>query len=1070
MKRTGAKTTSVAGRREGSPSDAPRSRIPLLPLVCFIASGASGLIYQIVWMRQLTLIFGATTLAVSTVLAAFMGGLAVGSLWGGRLADRTTRPLAVYARIEFGIGIYGLLVPLLFSLLPLLYQPLWRAASLSFTALSLVRFALAALVLALPTALMGATLPVLSRFVAHRLSTVGRDVGALYTVNTVGAVLGASIGGLLLIPAIGLFGTTLAAAMLNIFAGALAAFAARSGERASGDDAKRARPHTATRLSRQTVVLMVAFGVSGTAALIYEVAWTRALALVLGSSVYAFSIMLTTFLVGLALGSGIGSRIADRTRRPVLTLAVVECAAALAAFGSLFLLAELPYVFVVLYQAFAQTPLGLLLATRLIAAALVMLIPTTLIGMIFPLAVKAAASTMETLGATVGRLYAANTLGAIVGAFGTGFLLIPWLGVEGSLVAAVCLNAAAAVGLFAVAETRHVRARIVCAVTASVLAALAVPCKPVWNPTIMASGVYRYAPSIKAATRAEFYNRFSSGSDGELLYYRDGVSGTVTVQKQYGYYVLKVNGKPDATTAGDLPTQALIAHLPLLVHPNPKSVLIVGWGSGVSVGAALTHPVERVTAVELEPAVVEASHFFDEFNGRPLEDPRLELLVNDGRNVLTATDRQFDVIVSEPSNPWITGVSNLFTREYFRAGAEHLADGGVFCQWLQIYEMRPSEVATLVATFATAFPTTYIFRGASGDLILLGSRTPFSLDAAALDRQIRARGPVADSLARINIRSASLLLSRLYLTPPATLAFAGDAPINTDDNALIEFLAPLRVGIADELTESDNLRALAERSQSVDAFITGASGDLLVDMAIGAISRNDTDRAESFVRESLGLRETARAHSVLGELREAAGHDEEALAEWSRALELAPDDLPTNLSLGKYYLGKGNVEFALAALDRAVRVAPDSARAHHLRGLALQALGKSDEALTEMELARRDAKYADSLDVFALHYGRALRDVGKYEDALPYVLKYSERVPKDPLGFYELGQLYLILGDRAFDESDYLKAEGAFLQSLTLDQTFPESHKGLSLAYRKQGRIDEADIEFDRYLRLKNAQ
>ena len=441
-----------------------RRATPIAPLICFLASGTSGLVYQVVWMRELTLVFGATTLAVSTVLAVFMGGLAFGSLTGGRWADRAKRPLRLYAWLELAIGLYGLAIPFLFSLLPTIYQPLWRTAGLSFFTLSLVRFVLAGLVLAIPTVLMGATLPVLSRVVARRAEAVGRDVGMLYTVNTVGAVIGASLAGLFLIPSIGMAGTTAVAAILNLVAGAVAYAMDRrqtlEPEVASDGAVEAPRSQVLTRPA--SIALFAAFGVSGIAALVYEVAWTRALSLVLGSSVYAFTIMLTTFLVGLALGAGLGAWLADRVRRPLLVLSIVEGAVGISAFAGLFLIRELPYVFLVLHRQFEASPAALLLGTRLLVAALVMLVPTTLLGAVFPLAVRAAAGRVNAIGRTVGALYSVNTLGAIAGAFASGFLLIPWLGVEGSLVAAIVLNfvAAAALAFTSVPASRAVRSAI----------------------------------------------------------------------------------------------------------------------------------------------------------------------------------------------------------------------------------------------------------------------------------------------------------------------------------------------------------------------------------------------------------------------------------------------------------------------------------------------------------------------------------------------------------------------------------------------------------------------------------
>jgi spermidine synthase len=362
----------------------------------------------------------------------------------------------------------------------------------------------------------------------------------------------------------------------------------------------------------------------------------------------------------------------------------------------------------------------------------------------------------------------------------------------------------------------------------------------------------------------------------------------VAVQKQGGGRVLKVNGKPEASTTGDMPTQVLIGALPLLVREHTDDVLLIGLGSGVTLGTVEQFPVKRVTCVELEPAVIEASRHFEDVNNRPLEDHRLRMISNDGRNFIYTTDEKFDVIVSEPSNPWVTGVANLFTLEYFKRGAERLKDDGLFSQWLQIYEMAPEDVRTLIATFRAAFPNVYLFRGAEGDLMLLGSKNERRLDLSILKAHLDDPRSGAE-LRRIGASTAGDIISRFYLGPAEVTSLSAGARLNTDDNALIEFNAPRRVGTAEE-TVARNLSQLIAHAASPLGYINRgkafdrAEADLLTEAALEAVRRNDKERAEQFVNYALAFGETAQAHDILGELRQARGDESGAIEAWQTAL------------------------------------------------------------------------------------------------------------------------------------------------------------------------------------------
>ncbi len=770
----------------------------------FLLSGAVGLIYEVLWLRMLILIFGSTQFAVSTILTAFMAGLALGSFLFGRLIDRRGEPLRWYGYLEIGIGLYALLVPFLFDGLVPVYRWIWESFAPDFFVFSLLRFFFVLLVLILPTTLMGGTLPILSKFVTRRDDAIGLSVGSLYAVNTFGAVLGTAISGFVLIPVYGTQGTIGIAATLNLLVGlsalglGMAARAARSPAVSGGAPPAAAEP--VERMPAEARLLLWVLGGSGFVAMMYEIAWTRVLALVIGSSVYAFTIMLTTFLVGLAVGAAVFARLADRLRGrfAVEGLIALLTGTAVAAFGTMLLFNELPYQFARLYHD-VRGHNALIFTLKYGIAFIVMLPPTLLLGGIFPLVVRACSPHLSRLGRSVGVVYSSNTIGTILGSFLSGFFLIPMVGIQNSLMLAILADLALALVLVWGA-TRAVRevtgwpmARRLAGVGFLMLLGAGLAwAKPPWDTIVMNSGVYQYADDMEEPDLTpEGFQRFMvEGLD--LKYYREGMTTSVMVVKEQstGVYLLAVNGKIDASSEGDLPTQLLSGHIPMLLAPDPKTALVIGFASGITVGAVTQYPVDKVTAVEIEPAILEASHWFDDFNHRPLEDPRVRVVRNDGRNFLLVNDETFDVIISEPSNPWMTVASNLFTREFFQLGHRRLNPGGVFAQWLQLYGMSPDDLKALMRTFHSVFPHVLVFNTIEdADLILVGSDSPLRFDLDDLAARMENLSPMVD-LRRVRVYTPEDLLSYFLFGTKEMARFTGKGPLNTDDNALIEFRAP----------------------------------------------------------------------------------------------------------------------------------------------------------------------------------------------------------------------------------------------------------------------------------------
>jgi len=770
-----------------------------LPLVyaLFFLSGAIGLLYEVVWARMLTQIFGNTTHAIATVLAAFMAGLALGSYVFGRLVDARRNAFLAYGLLEGGVGLYGLLIPTLFALTQRAYAGLYGLVDVSYTAFSLVLFLLAFLVIVIPTALMGATLPVLSRFCVTRFASLGRRVGDLYAINTLGAVVGCALTGFSLIAALGLRGTVRLGAILNLAIAVLilllvAGFRIR--EIPHGDCREETAPPSAEggSRSRLELALLGGFALSGVAAMVYENAWTRALTLVIGMSTYSFTIMLTTFLVGLGLGSLLYARWWGGRAIGFAGLGVLQLLVALSALATIPLFERLPLLFLRLRHGFGDS-FQQFLTIQVVLSALVMIVPTLLLGATFPVVARIYTRNLAVVGRSVGTAYASNTLGAIAGAFLGGFLFIPTIGVQDSIALGVVLNAV--VGVLLLALDPEVRpARRLAAVGAMLAMSLAAFLGfGTWDKGVMTSGVAIYAHNYASlptdGLRREWMRR------DDLLYYREGLTATISVHRSAGsdYVYEKTNGKVDASL-GDTPTQLMVGYLPMLFNPAAKQVLVIGMGSGMTAKAVAAFPVERLEVAEIEPAVIEAARFFAEKNGRIHDDPRVRFIHADGRNHLLAAPRQYDVIVSEPSNPWIAGIGNLFTREYYELAKRKLAAGGVFGQWMQTYAMAPEDLRMVYRTFAEVFPDVSLWAVNDSDMVLIGTTRSQRLRHADLRAALANRAVARQDLRELGFIDAYSVLA-MYLMPRSSLLkMAGQAEINLDDVPRLEFSAPRNLG------------------------------------------------------------------------------------------------------------------------------------------------------------------------------------------------------------------------------------------------------------------------------------
>ena len=714
--------------------------------ILFLFSGFSGLVYQIVWLRTLALVFGVTVYAASAVLTSFMGGLAIGSWLGGRLADRVGRPLAAFGIVELGIGASALAVPAALAAAQALYESIHASAPDALSVLTLARVVCSGLVLLVPTTLMGASLPLLSRYVAQRGGDAASRIGLLYAANTTGGILGTAIAGFVLIGGLGVLATTRIAAAGNVLVGltALAVVAWRPAGPAPPPGTEAGAVAIATPLHRKVLIVFALAGFSGLA---LEVVWFRVLVLFIPATTYAFTTMLATVLLGIAAGSAIGARLAARASDPARTLARVQIATGILATVSMACLA-------VTYRR------GWTTSGPFAACVLAMLPATVLMGMTFPFGLAIwLRDAGRAVGSRVGVLYAVNVCGAVVGALAGGFVLLPWLGSRVSLL--VLAGVYLAAGSLLLTSRPRVERRRGFAVAAVLYVAAAFS-----------------LPDLYGAVLQRRYGR------GERVVFREeGIQTTATVHYQPpGQRVLYLDGLHQASDSQAMVrVHAEIGHLPMVLHPAPTRALVIGLGGGVTAGAVAAHRSARVDVVELAANVVRAASYFSHVNLDLLQRPSVRVRVDDGRNYLLLTPERYDVVTADIIQPIHAGAGNLYSREYFRLARGVLRDGGLMMQW--IGQREPEHYTLIMRTFLEVFPHATLWSDGS---LLVGSTRPLRISREAFERQI-ADPETRFAVTRVGLDSFDALRARYTAGPDEMRRFVGAGPVLTDDRPVLEY-------------------------------------------------------------------------------------------------------------------------------------------------------------------------------------------------------------------------------------------------------------------------------------------
>lgn len=935
----------TAAAHTHAPTRPPRGLVPILETLA-VASGAASLVYQVAWMRRLVLVFGSTTLATSTVLAAFLGGLAVGAWLWGRVADRRPRAaLGVFGLVEAGIGLYALASPLIFRAAEAIYLGLYPVVAGRPGAFVGVQFLLSVLVILVPAALMGGTLPLLVRHVTTGGAMI-RGVGVLYGWNTAGAAAGAALATYGLLPAVGLSGAVRAAAAVNLLIGGAALLLDSRHRRAGSEeggapvvavkDAANAPTSEGDPDGAAVVIVLQGFALSGMAAIVYEVAWSRLLAMIMGSSVYAFGTLVVVVLAGLAIGSGIYGRLRIAARGHLAAFAVLETCIAATAAASLLVVPHLPFVYQRLLPIFKDS-FAWWVAVQIGLTGLLAFVPSVLLGATFPAVVGSLGGALARVGRTIGVAYGANTVGTVAGAYLAGFVLIPALGLRATVVIGVLANLLAGLSaLVVIGRSWRLRAPAVLPAAAALLIIVALPS---WPREVFAAGTGFYASwygSVKELEKAV--------AEMRLLYYRDGINTTISVNRVGDFRVYRSNGKTDASTyPTDMANQLLLGYVPMLLHPAPRDVFVLGLGTGVTAAAVARFPVRRIDIGELEPAALEAARFFEAQNRAVLDDPRVRTLIGDGRNRLLAARDQYDVVISDPSDVWVAGMATLFTREFYETVRARLRPGGLMVQWIHTHTLAPPEFALLLATFRSVFPHMSLWSPGVGDLILMGSVDPVGWEYARLSTRFAQTPGAREDLQSVGIwHPVAVFAAFVAGEEPLAAYTASVRQLHRDDRPVLEFVTPrflyvdTTAGINDALQtlRSTPMPPLAgfDPSRDMDADATYLLGFAYASLGRPALGIPYMERSTQMAPGR------AAFHVGLANQYRDAGRRREAAAAYQRAIAVDPGQVEARVALGELRLEDGQVREALDLANAALRIDPANERAKTLVARARERL------------------------------------------------------------------------------------------------------------------------------------
>jgi spermidine synthase len=1071
--------------------------VAYLVLVCFFFSGVTGLIYEILWTRMVVAIIGSSPFIISMILTVFMGGLGLGSFLASRTIDHVREPMKLvktYGMLESAIGAYGLAIPAFLVVFRPLYGLLYNQLFSHFILYNFLVFLGCCILLCVPVICMGATLPILCRFYIVRLSHLGTHAGVLYGLNTVGAALGALLCGFWLINLLGVWGTLILAVFINGTIGLsciLVSFKARGQQGGEEQAAAESLQYSQEVAAERSGVYeyrgalagaLIIFAISGFCAMAYEVIWTKLLGLIVGPTTYSFTIVLVTFIFGLALGSMFFGWLADKTRQVIWLLLFTQATAGLSVLAVSQLLGNSQMFFAKLIFQFSNR-----FATLNISKAAIlfvfMFLPTFCLGATFPLVGKIYTKSVSTVGKSIGLAYMVNTIGAVSGSFAAGFILIPLVGQQGGLRIAIALQLFTSLVITGVILNRN-RQNFLKALPAAVLALPGLfLCFgfPSWDYNLHTVGRYhRFDKTQTDLENTSFLQALLQGPEilaraqrGELVYHADGLSGFTAVRMYPNplggnYFALTISGKPDASSHADMMTQSLLAHFPMLFHPNPKKVMVLGLASGITAGEVLYYPVDQLDVIDINRQMVAASDFFIPWNNNVLSNKKTNLIIQDGRAHLQLTKQKYDVIISEPSNPWMAGLAALFTRDFFVLARNALNDNGIFVQFMYVYQMDWPTFSIVGRTFAQVFPNSMMIStepsGKGDDYLLIGFKGVNKLNLENAERRISYTRQSKD----VTLTDPRLLY-RLIVSEDLQKLF-GQGPINTDNRPRLEFAAP-RLMYRDDTEIRSNLISKVWLRPETKSIVEQAVSDVneQIDFAAYALSvnapfKNMVDLSKTTAAQKERFFKLAEAYCAR-DMVDFALFGSEELTERCREIqidriekniELMPSKSYSYFYLADLYSEQNKLDKAVANYLNTLRLKPDDSAAHVNLGAVLSRQGDLDGAIRHFEEA---LQIRPGIPEVHRNLGVVLARQNKLDQAVSH---YNEALRIKP----DFASARRELGDILTGQGKYDQAVAEYKEVLRL---FPEdqvARNSLGIAFAKQGKFDEAVIHFSEVLQM----
>ncbi len=926
----------------------------LILIFFFFLSGACGLMYEIIWQRLLLLIFGISNFAVATVLSSFMAGLALGSYFFGKKADKIKRPLRLYGFLEIGIALFAFIFPIILEVITSIYTAIHHHFHTTWYLMNLLKFLLCFIVLLIPATLMGGTLPVAVRYVVKSLKQVGNRVGTLYGINTLGAVVGCIAAGFFLIASQGAQKTGYIAAGINLAIGLIILLL--DSKMLSNKAEPLPEKDTKTKLTLKTFspsvanLILVVAGISGFCALAYEVLWTRAITFYLQASIYAFPTMLATFLCGSALGTILIIKFADNKKSTLILIGTLQLLIGTAAiltiweFGSIRL-------FIARLWATGTNDWFTFLSNGFTASFIIMFIPTLFMGMIIPLAVKVYTQSMSNIGRSVGHIYAINTAGAVLGSFITGFVLIPLIGVTKGIFAISILNIAAG-GVVLLIKDSPLRIFRYCLVSVFLI-------------FIIGAGIIIVPNKTPIFYNSPYFMNLEAGE--KILYYNEGPGATITVRRLSPYVfdnnrydLIEVNAANVAGTAPGLRvTQKVQGHFPLVLFKantgrDPRFAFILGLGTGESSHCICLHDIEKLDCLELVPGEIKANAQFKDINHDILQNDKFQLTINDARNFLLTATKQYDVLESDAVHPEID--IGTYTKEYFEICKARLSERGIFSSWIPLFGITEDNFKIMLKTMQDVFPHVMVWYSPqynSKHALLMGLKTKLRIDFAQLKLELE-KDAIKNSLAEIGLNDPYTILSCFLIDEQAISEYTANAPANDDDKMILPYNIPkqrlwedktvrellsllmnFKVPVKDYVVNYERIdpsfdqklaHALSIRDHLVEGVEYFFSRDYFnaatkYEMAF-KLKPNDK-HIKYMMHESrfLTLIEEGKRLTAMGALPEASQF-------FGKALEMNPNSAVAHNELGRLYFMGGFFDPAKESFKKAITILPDFGQAH----------------------------------------------------------------------------------------------------------------------------------------------